>query len=178
MEEEKKVEEAGNEANTPGSVENEGSKVSQEDIDARIIEAFFRCLHDSLTNDLLPIEPSDLQKNHLSLYTASTVDGSYTLDFRLSSFKRIGKLLEIMHKRGVIEYSEVKGLGHKLVTRICRDSPEVKDFVPKYSLKRVSGAGKKNEGESGGFGGEDIGYPKVQIEEIYEPTKHMNCVLG
>ena len=33
----------------------------------------------------------------------------------------------------------------------------------------VSGSGGDGFGE---------GYPKVQIDEMYEPTKHLNCVLG
>jgi hypothetical protein len=59
------------------------------------------------------------------------------LDFRLSSFKRIGKLLEIMHKKGVIEYSEVKGVGHKLITQVFRDNKEFKQYIPKFSLRKT-----------------------------------------
>jgi uncharacterized ubiquitin-like protein YukD len=66
------------------------------------------------------MEPSDFQKEHLNLYTAA----EYKLDLRLSSFKRVGKLLEIMHKKGVIDYSEVKGVNHKLINTISRDNVE------------------------------------------------------
>jgi hypothetical protein len=38
----------------------------------------------------------------------------------------VGKLLEIMHKKGVIDYSEVKGVDHKLITRVFRANEEFK----------------------------------------------------
>ena len=85
-------------------------------MDGRIIEAFYRCLTESVKDSDMPMEPSDLQKDHLYLYS----DKEYKLDFRLSSFKRIGKLLEIMHKKGVIDYSEVKGVNHKLLNKVYR----------------------------------------------------------
>ncbi len=87
------------------------------------------------------------------------------MDLRLSSFKRVGKLLELMHKRGVLEYAEVKGVEHKLLTRVHID--KVKEYTPKYSLKRVSAAKREDAAE-------DTGYPKVNIEEIYEPNKQLN----
>jgi hypothetical protein len=85
-------------------------------MDGRIIEAFYRCLTESVKDSDMPMEPSDLQKDHLNLYS----DKEYKLDFRLSSFKRIGKLLEIMNKKGVIDYSEVKGVNHKLLNKVYR----------------------------------------------------------
>ena len=86
-------------------------------MDGMFIEAFYRSLRESVLDFMMPMEPSDFQKEHLGLY----LDINFSkLDFRLSSFKRIGKLLEIMHKKGVIEYWEVKGAGHKLITQIFR----------------------------------------------------------
>jgi hypothetical protein len=62
----------------------------------------------------------DFQKDHLNLYAAA----EYKLDLRLSSFKRVGKLLEFMHKKGVVEFAEVKGKAHKLITKVHRDNQE------------------------------------------------------
>ncbi len=106
-------------------------------MDARIIEAFYRSLLESITDSDLPLEPSDLQKDHLSLYLAHE---GYKLDLRLSNFKRIGKLLEIMHKKGVIEYVDVKGVNHKLITKVFREIEEVKSYTMKYSLKKIKKA--------------------------------------
>ena len=89
-------------------------------MDARIIEAFYRSLVESSKDSDMPMEPSDFQKDHLNLYSAI----EYKLDLRLSSFKRVGKLLEVMAKKGVIDYAEVKGVGHKLITKIVRDNEE------------------------------------------------------
>jgi|LauGreDrversion4_2_1035121.scaffolds.fasta_scaffold10449_5 hypothetical protein len=81
-----------------------------------------------------------------------------------------------MHKKGIVDYSEVKGVGHKLVNRVFRDHEEVKNYNMKYSLKKVKKAAGGPIGSGGDGAGE--GYPKVNIEEIYEPTKHMVCVIG
>ena len=107
--------------------------MSQEDMDARFVEAFYRSLMESVVDTMMPMEPSDFQKEHLSLYA----DINYKLDFRLSSFKRVGKLLEIMHKKGVIDYCEVKGVDHKLISRIFRANEEFKQYVPKFSLRKL-----------------------------------------
>ena len=104
-----------------------------EDMDARFVEAFYRCLLESVLDSMLPMEPSDFQKEHLNLYA----DINYKLDFRLTSFKRVGKLLEIMHKKGIIDYSELKGVDHKMINKIFRDNPEFKEYVPKFSLRKL-----------------------------------------
>ena len=152
----------------------DGPKIPPEDMDARIIEAFYRSILESIKDSDLPLEPSDLQKDHLSLYQAHE---GYKLDLRLSNFRRIGKLLEIMHKKGVIEYADFKGVNHKLITKVFREIEEVKSYTMKYSLKRVKKATVSQTGGGAADGGSE-GYPKVQIEEIYEPTKHLNLVLG
>ena len=89
-------------------------------MDARIVEAVYRCLVESVKDDMRPMEPSDFQKDHLNLYRAA----EYKLDLRLSTYKRVGKLLEIMHKKGVVDYSEIKGFNHKLISKINKDNEE------------------------------------------------------
>ena len=89
-------------------------------MDARLVEAFYRCLVESVKDTDMPLEPSDFQKNHLNLYAGL----EYKLDLRLSSFKRVGKLLEIMHKKGVVDYSEPKGKTYKIITKIYRENEE------------------------------------------------------
>jgi len=101
------------------------ASVSAEEMDPRMIEAFFRCIVESIATEDLPLEPSDLWKDHLSLYS----DKDFKLDFKQTSWKRvsrinilifikIGKFLEVMHKRGVVDYTEPKGINHKVITRI------------------------------------------------------------
>lgn len=85
-------------------------------MDPRIEEAFIRCLLESVKDDLLPLEPSDFVKNHLAEYSCE----QFKLNIKQSSFKKIGRLLEIMDKEGVIEYSEPKNLGHKVISKINR----------------------------------------------------------
>jgi hypothetical protein len=66
------------------------------------------------------MEPSDFLKGHFMEFTCS----EFKLSLKQSSFKKIGKLLEIMAKEGVIEYCEPKNLGHKLLVKIDRKSKQ------------------------------------------------------
>ena len=63
----------------------EESKILVEEMDPRIVEAFYRCLYESVMDEELPMEPSDFQKDHLNLFATQ----EYKLDLRLSSFKRV-----------------------------------------------------------------------------------------
>ena len=64
--------------------------VSVEDMDSRVLEAFYRSLIESVRPEDLPMEPADYKKNHFAEYTCD----EFQLDLRKSSFKKIGKLLE------------------------------------------------------------------------------------
>ena len=67
------------------------------------------------------------------------MDDGTKIDLKKSSFKKIGKLLEVMstgkNGLGYIDYLENKQKGHKVITGINRDT--FKDFVPQYKLKRT-----------------------------------------
>lgn len=101
-------------------------------MDPRIIEAFMRSIIEGVQDASLPMEPSDFQKDYLSLYQAE----EFKLDLRNSSFRRVsyltkyimnkqvGKLLEVMSKKGLLTYAEAKGLGHKVITSINRKHQE------------------------------------------------------
>lgn len=54
-------------------------------MDARIIEAFYRAIYEDIKDSDMPLEPSDLMKDYLSLYA----DVNFKLDFRSTSFKRV-----------------------------------------------------------------------------------------
>jgi hypothetical protein len=45
-----------------------------------------------------------------------------------------------MNKKNVIDYAEVKGVNHKLITRINRGNEEFKNYVPKFSLRKTKKA--------------------------------------
>ena len=85
-------------------------------MDPRILEAFYRSLLESVKDNSLPMEPSDFLKHHLSEYTCD----QFKLNLKFSSFKKIGRLLEQMDRDGVIEYTEPKFLGHKVITKVLR----------------------------------------------------------
>ena len=61
-----------------------------EDMDARILEAFYRSLLESVLDKDMPLEPSDYMKNNFAEYSCT----EFRLNLRQSSFKKIGKLLD------------------------------------------------------------------------------------
>ena len=89
-------------------------------MDARILEAFYRSLLESVTDKDLPIEPSDYMKNHFAEYSCD----EFRLNLRLSSFKKIGKLLELAARDGTIEYEIPQRKDHKVMTKVNRDNPK------------------------------------------------------
>ena len=68
----------------------EDESVPVEEMDARILEAFYRSLLESVKDQDLPLEPSDYMKNNFAEYSCD----EFKLNLRLSSFKKIGKLLD------------------------------------------------------------------------------------
>ena len=89
------------------------------DMDARILEAFYRSLLESVQDTDLPLEPSDYMKNHFAEYSCD----EFRLDLRKSSFKKIGKLLDQAGKDGTIDYEVPRMKDHKLITKINRTNP-------------------------------------------------------
>ena len=101
--------------------ESKEQKVPVEEMDPRIVEAFKRCILESVKDTEMPMEPSDFLKHHLSEYNCD----QFKLNIKDSSFKKIGRLLEEMDKRKIIEYTEPKFLGHKIITKVDRTHVEL-----------------------------------------------------
>jgi hypothetical protein len=156
----------------PEEEEEEKSELSQPEWDERIKEAFIRTLHEVVLNTDLPLEPSDFQK----ILQEYNLEDSTKIDLKKSSFKKIGKLLEVMstgkNGLGYIDYLENKQKGHKVIAGIYRET--FKEFAPKYKLKRVKTKIIKIVEESK----ESVkhNYPKVQIDEVFLLGKHIEVL--
>ena len=91
------------------------------------------------------------------------------MDLRKSSFKKIGKLLESMSTgkqgEGFIDYTENKQKGHKVITKVYRDS--LTDWVPEFKLKRVKNKGNEESKQSNPDKSNAGEYPKIKIDEVY-----------
>ena len=74
------------------SSSEEEPSIPVEEMDQIVIEAFYRSLHEGVQDSELPMEPANLIKKYLSEYHMN--DGS-VIDLKQSSFKKIGKLLDI-----------------------------------------------------------------------------------
>lgn len=75
-------------------------EVPVEEMDSRILEAFYRSLLESVQDKDLPLEPCDFMKNNFAEYSCD----DFRLDLRKSSFKKIGKLLDQAARDGMILY--------------------------------------------------------------------------
>lgn len=91
--------------------------ISVEEMDQIVMEAFNRCIIETLNDSELPLEPSDFLKRHFSEFHMQ--DGS-PIDLKCSSFKKIGKLLESMDKIDVLDYGQPKTFTHKVICKINR----------------------------------------------------------
>ena len=74
-----------------------------------------------------------------------------------------------MEKKGVIQYSDIKGVDHKLIIQVFRENKEFMEYVPKFSLKRI----KKEEPVEE----KDPEYPKIEIEEGYQPNQNLLNII-
>lgn len=73
-----------------------------------------------------------------------------------------------MHKKGIVDYLEPKGISHKVITRIHRSCEELKDYVPKFSLRKAKKTqGAQGETNSGVFAGNGLRYPRVDVSEVF-----------
>ena len=66
--------------------------LSVEEMDAIVVEAFYRSLHEGVVDSELPMEPANFMKKYFTEYHMN--DGM-AIDLRHSSYKKIGKLLEV-----------------------------------------------------------------------------------
>ncbi|CDW79297.1 eukaryotic translation initiation factor 2d-like [Stylonychia lemnae] len=150
--------------------EEEGllGSIPTEEMEPRIIEAFFRSIVEGIQDADIPMEPSDLTKDHMNLFS----DINYKLDFKQTSWKRIGKFLEVMHKRGIIDYSEPKGVNHKIITKIHRLNEELKSYVPRFSLRKSKKPTVQNQNQDS-----QMNQQRVEINEVYQFSKHFNAVV-
>ena len=147
--------------------------MTTEEWDARVVEAFKRAIFESVEDNNLPMEPSDFQKNNFQEYS---LENKKQIDLRKSSFKKMGKLLEMMstgkNGAGLIDYSEDAKFakGHKVITRIVRSKLE--DFVPEFKLRRNK---KKEGGNHEEQKQQSIkNYPLIDIQEVFQLGKNLN----
>ena len=152
--------------------EEEKVELSQQEWDERIKEAVLRALYEIVESTDLPLEPSDFLKMMMEF----SLDDGTKIDLKKTSFKKIGKLLEIIstgkNGLGYIEYLENKQKGHKVIAGVNKDT--FKDFVPKYKLKRVKA--NKAAPEESKVQSSSVNYPKVQIDEVFLLGKHFDAL--
>jgi hypothetical protein len=153
--------------------EEDKVELSQEQWDERIQEAVLRALFEIVENTDLPLEPSDFLKMMMEF----TLDDGTKIDLKKSSFKKIGKLLEIVstYKNGLgyIEYLENKQKGHKVIAAVNRDT--FKEFAPKFRLKRSKTKAVPEESKVQSTS-TSTNYPKVQIDEVFLLGKHFEAL--
>ena len=141
-------------------------------MDARVLEAFYRSLLETVKDEQLPMEPSNYQKHHFEAYSDS---GGFKLDLRKSSFKKIGKLLTKVDKDGVIEYRKPKFRKHKMITKVNRKHQTLVEFHQIYSLKRHK-ISDSYQPVSASSSHEAVRYPRVNIIEVRKPKGELRQI--
>lgn len=74
---------------------------------------------------------------------------------------------DVKNGAGVITYVDVKTKGRKMITKIYTDW--CADFAPQYRLKKI----RKKVEEEGKSLQSELGYPQIQIDEVFQLGKHL-----
>eukprot|EP01015_Nassula_variabilis_P014183 TRINITY_DN216_c0_g1_i9.p1 TRINITY_DN216_c0_g1~~TRINITY_DN216_c0_g1_i9.p1 ORF type:complete len:521 (-),score=199.64 TRINITY_DN216_c0_g1_i9:26-1588(-) len=127
-------------------------------VDEYLKEAFLTALKISVKDKELPIEASAFFKDHVLACRREGV----SVDIKNSSYKKVGKFLQIMNKQGFIEYKEAKKNLPPQITKVMRTNKELAEFEPivQKAFKKEAPEEKKEDDEI---------WPKVEIEELFKP---------
>jgi len=177
-EEEEEVKGEENEENTEAIAvdedeEEEEDTMTVEERDHLLYESFLSCLKLSIKREDLPVEAGFFYASHIIPCRPVNI----ALDIKKSSYKKVGKFLQAMSKKGIINYHEASKKAPSQITGINFEHEEVKSFSPSLKKPRKvggsSGTSANTGGESGNGSYKTFGRgkndPMVEISELYKP---------
>jgi len=77
---------------------------------------------------------------------------------------------KIKNGPGLIDYTENKQKGHKMISNVYND--KLKEFVPEFKLKRT----KPKVEEAKVHVTQDVSYPMIEVEEVYLLGKNLEKI--
>ena len=84
--------------------EKKEEQIPKEEMDGRVLEAFYRSLIETVKDEDLPLEPSHYLRDYFSEFACD----EFQISLKGSSYKKIGKLLESAAADGLIKYEMTK----------------------------------------------------------------------
>lgn len=119
-----------------------------------------------VTDATLPLSGSTLVSRYMSAF-----DKDLAVDIRQTSYRKIGKFLKAMEKRGYIRVKEMSGMVH--ITTVEWDHQDVADLGGTGLSTRA--VASSTDAETAAATGSDVSY---EVVEIYSPHKAQWTVLG
>eukprot|EP01016_Furgasonia_blochmanni_P000252 TRINITY_DN1001_c0_g1_i1.p1 TRINITY_DN1001_c0_g1~~TRINITY_DN1001_c0_g1_i1.p1 ORF type:complete len:729 (-),score=327.94 TRINITY_DN1001_c0_g1_i1:179-2275(-) len=138
-------------------------------MDEYLMEAFFTALKISVKDKDLPMDASVFQNDHLLLCKPENV----ILDMKNSSYKKLGKFLQVMDKQGYIDYKEAKKGQGPMITKIHREKEDFFQFMPK-----IKKAEKKEKDANEEKKVDENVIPKVELAEVYKPRSNLKPIFA
>lgn len=155
--------------------EDEGgnTKEQMKEMDDKIMEAFLNSVKISLTDKELPIELGKFWTNHI--IKCKTEDND-ELDFKLSSYKKIGKFFQTLQKDKMLTYEEAsKKNPVPKVTKIDFYCQRITQWTPTVTAKDLERRTSKDD-EKGGQQKESWRVP-IEIVKLYKPQDSIKNLI-
>lgn len=146
------------EVNEVPEIVEEKPKMSQEQMDEYIVNCLYYCLAKLVKKSDLPLEPSQLLSNFMNKWEFKDQG---KIDFRNSSFKKIGKFLRTQSESDAFMYGPSETSDHDQILFIDTDHPLIKDC-------QFGGWKKLPEKEDDGED-EEQEYPRVEVQQVWKP---------
>ncbi|XP_047321462.1 eukaryotic translation initiation factor 2D [Impatiens glandulifera] len=142
---------------------------STEEMDLILDKCLLQALHKSIKEKDLPIPGSTFWSNHVLPCRPSDI----TLDIKKSSHKKLSKWLQSKASTGLISVKEDKHKKEVILSSVNRNHPDYTSFKPE---KRV--VEKTEQTSSQTSGNEGNSNKKLELEEIYKPSTHVNPIFA
>eukprot|EP01133_Synstelium_polycarpum_P008418 gene8418-9903_t len=114
-------------------------KIPVEEMDDIVHKSFMGAIKHGVPDSELPIVLKTFFNKYMLFYAPA---GTHEINVQRSSYKKVGKLITVMRKKGLVEMTEPKP-GNISITKIFRNRPEYKEF----ELGDVVGNHKQEEEE-------------------------------
>lgn len=142
------------------------TKEQMKEMDEKIMEAFLNATKIAITDKDLPIECGKLWTNFIIKCKGSDHDD---LDFKLSSYKKIGKFLQVLNKDKILTYEEAsKKNPVPKVTKIDFSHKKIEDWEPTVTAKQLEQRNSKDDDEKGSA--KDSWRVQIEVVKQFKPN--------
>jgi hypothetical protein len=149
------------------------SKEEVKEMDEKLMEAFLNACKVSITEKDLPLEPGKLWASHMLKCRA---DEASEIDFKDSSYKKIGKFLQVLAKDKLITYEEAsKKNPAPKITKIDFSCSKIEDWQETVSHKEFEERLRREE--EGKEGEKENWKVEIKIVRMFKPAESVKQFL-